>query len=432
MNTIPENAAAGRADYSPEGFQVMAKPVGPACNLACEYCYYLEKEALYPGVNDYRMPAEVLETFIREYIRAQPVPEVSFVWQGGEPTLAGVDFFQAAVALQQKYGAGKRITNCLQTNGMLLSDDWCRFFARHGFLVGLSLDGPEEVHDRYRRDRGGKPAFRPTMRALRLLRKHGVEFNILATVAGENAGRPREIYRFFKEQGVRFIQFLPVVELMPDAAARRLGMRLGVPPSPRQERTEFAVTPWTVEPEMYGRFLIDVFDEWVRHDVGSIFVMNFEWALASWMGLPPLSCVFMPRCGRCVVLEHNGDLYACDHYVYPDYRLGNILRDDLREMIESPFQTEFGAQKEASLPGFCRECTVIRGCRGECRKHRFMTTPDGEPGLNYLCAGYKEYFTYISPYMKWISQIMKSGGDASQIMDLIPLHNHTFSLPRTR
>lgn len=396
----------------------MAKPGGPACNLDCDYCYYLEKGALYPGTSDFRMPDEVLETFVRKYIHAQPIPEVPFVWQGGEPTLLGLEFFRRVVALQKRYGGGRPITNSLQTNGTLLDDECCEFLARNRFLVGLSVDGPREVHDRHRRDKGGKPSFDAAMRGLALLKKHGVEFNVLAVVAREHARRPLAVYRFLKSEGVRFVQFLPIVERMPGAEEGRLGLRLGGPPK-SGSGDDRAVTPWTVEPEEYGRFLIEIFDEWVRNDVGTVFVMNFEWALSSWMGLPPLACFFMPHCGRCLVMEHNGDLYSCDHYVYPEYRLGNILADDLGPVVESARQAAFGAAKETTLPRFCRECPVLRACRGECPKHRFATAPDGEPGLNYLCPGYKSYFAHIAPYLKWLAQVVRSGKQASEIMGMI-------------
>lgn len=420
MTIIHEVRQAPRVRYIASGHQVMAKPLGPVCNLRCEYCYYLEKEALYPEVKDYRMTDEVLESFVRQYIRAQPIPEVPFVWQGGEPTLLGLDFFRRALDLQKKYGGEKWITNALQTNGTLLTDEWCEFLAGHNFLVGLSLDGPEDLHDRHRLDRGGAPTFRSVMRGLDLLKKHSVEFNVLAVVAREHSRRALDVYRFLRGAGMQFIQFIPIVERVPCPESRRLGIRLGVPPSLREREEDTAVTPWSVEPEGYGQFLIDIFEEWVRNDVGSVFVMNFEWALSSWMNLPPHACFFMPQCGKCAVIEHNGDVYSCDHYVYPGYLIGNILRDDLGKMFSSPGQVAFGEAKENALPKLCRECPVLAACRGECCKHRFMTTPDGEPGLNYLCAGYKKYFTHISPYLKWISQLMRSGQEASKIMELIP------------
>lgn len=419
MDFIREIPPERIADASPAGFQVMAKPIGPACNLACDYCYYLEKGALYPGTSNFRMPEKVLDAFIQKYVRAQPIPEVPFVWQGGEPTLLGLGFFRRVVELQTRHGGGRPITNSLQTNGTLLDDDWCEFLARNGFLVGLSLDGPGEIHNRHRRDKGGKPSYDAAMLGLGLLKKHGVEFNALAVVAREHARHPLDVYRFLKSQGVRFMQFLPIVERMPGAIEERMGLRLGGCPSPGEGEDRRAVTPWSVEPEAYGRFLIDIFEEWVRNDVGNVFVMNFEWALSSWMGLPPLACFFMPRCGRCLVMEHNGDLFACDHYVYPAYRLGNILADDLAGVVESARQAAFGAAKETALPRYCLRCPVLRACRGECTKHRFMTTPDGEPGLNYLCGGYKEYFTRISPYLKWLSQTIRSGKKASGIMEMI-------------
>ena len=409
----------GKPQHSLPGFHIMAKPVGPACNLNCEYCFYTEKEALFPPDENYRMSAEVLETFIRKYITAQPLSEVEFVWQGGEPTLMGLGFFRKVIELQKTYGQGKRITNCLQTNGTLFNDEWCKFLARHNFLVGLSLDGPEEIHNRYRKDRAEKSTFQDVLRGLKLMQKHGVEFNALACVAKETAGQPLEVYHFFKEHGVRFIQFLPIVERTPDSCAKELGLRLGVPTTPSRQATSTAVTPWTVEPKAYGDFLIAILEEWVRHDVGQIFVMNFEWALSAWRGTLSTTCSFSPRCGRCAVIEHNGDIYACDHYVYPQYRLGNIVTDSLKEMIESPRQRVFGAEKETALPRYCRDCEVQFACRGGCPKQRFCNSPFGEPGWNYLCGGYKKFFRHIHKYMKAMAKLLEHGLPAAKIMEAV-------------
>lgn len=301
--------------HNQQGFHMLAKPTGPICNLDCNYCFYTEKEALFSGQPTYRMSDEVLETFIRKYIETQETPEVSFVWQGGEPTLMGLEFYRKAVEYQKKYAGGKRIENSLQTNGTLLDEEWCAFLRDHRFMVGLSLDGPEFIHDRYRVDRGKKPTFQKVMRALTLLQEFAVEYNVLACVTRESSQHPLEVYRFFKEQGFRFIQFIPIVERTPDSIAEVLGLRHAAPSSPKQEGEQREVTPWTVEPEAYGDFLIRIFDEWVRHDVGTVHIMNFEWALTSWLGLPATVCIFSDRCGRAVVMEHNGDLYSCDHYV---------------------------------------------------------------------------------------------------------------------
>lgn len=399
-------------------FHLMAKPTGPACNLNCTYCFYLEKEALFSDNEKYRMSDEVLKAYIREVAVLQSIPQLLYAWQGGEPTLMGLDFFRKAVNLEKQYAKGRPILNTLQTNGILLDDEWCSFLAENGFLIGLSLDGPEEIHDRYRRDRGGEPTFNRVMQAMELLKKHGVEFNILACVTRESARQPLELYQFFRREGVRFIQFTPIVERIPDEESARHGLKLGMPAA-LDARDRADVTPWTVEPEEYGTFLISIFDEWVRRDIGRIFVMNFEWALTSWMGSPQTACFFSRRCGNALIIEHNGDIYSCDHFVYPEYRLGNILSDNLGEMVKGQKQYRFGEIKEKSLPGCCLECDVLFACRGECPKHRFLKSPDGEAGLNYLCAGYKKYYRYLGPYLEAISQTIRMGYPASNVMELV-------------
>lgn len=421
-----ETSQAQLRERSPvtPGFHIMAKPIGPVCNLRCRYCFYLEKEALFPQDEDYRMSYEVLESYTRSYINSQPVPELTFAWQGGEPMLLGIDFFQRAVEAQARYAGDKRIINTIQTNGTLLTDDWCEFMARNRFLVGLSIDGPEDIHDHHRIDRAGKPTFQNVMRGLELLRKHRVEFNVLTCVTRESAKRPLDIYHFLKEHGVQYIQFIPIIERKPDSVADVLGLNLAGPPALDREDAQQAVMPWTVEPDAYGDFLIQIFDEWVRNDVGSVFIMIFEWALSSWMGTIPPACIFSPRCGRCVIIEHNGDLYSCDHYMYPSYRLGNILNDDLSRAINSPRQIAFGSAKEKTLPKYCHECKVLRACHGACPKHRFMMTPDGEPGLNYLCPSYKNFFMHIAPYLRWMARLIRSGEQASKIMELGVFSNH--------
>ena len=397
---------------------LMAKPTGPACNLDCEYCFYLEKEALFPEGERYRMSDEVLEAYIRKSAEFHSVPELLYAWQGGEPTMMGVDFFRKAIELEKKYAGGRRIANSLQTNGTLLDDEWCEFLAKNKFLVGFSLDGPKEIHDLHRHYRGGRPTFDRVMESLELMKKHGVEFNILACVTRESAKRPLDVYRFFKKQGVQFIQFIPIIERMPDDESNRIGLKLGMPAALDESDTA-NVTPWTVKPEDYGDFLIGVFDDWVRNDIGSVFVMNFEWTLNGLSGGPQHTCFFMERCGLAGIIEHNGDVYSCDHFVYPEYRLGNILTDDFGEMFDSEKQRKFGARKEESLPRYCRECELLTVCRGECPKHRFLKTPDGEPGLNYLCAGYKKYFHHTRPYMDAILQTIRMGYPAEKVMDLV-------------
>ncbi|MDQ5986991.1 MAG: Anaerobic sulfatase-maturating enzyme [Syntrophus sp. SKADARSKE-3] len=401
------------------GIHIVTKPNGPVCNLACDYCFYTEKEALFPKDETYRMPDEVLRVFIRKYILAQSAPEVEFVWQGGEPTLLGVPFFKKVLELQRPFTRQKMIRNCLQTNGTLLTDTWCRFLKEHGFLVGISLDGPQRIHDRYRRDRGGKATFGKVMKGLDLLRKYDVQYNVMACVARETAYNPLDVYDFFKKEGIEFIQFFPVVERMPDKPDRGCGLRLGMPPVLDRVETNIEPTPWSVAPETYGDFLIAVFDAWVRVDVGRVFVMNFEWMLNAWMGNASPVCVFARQCGRAIVLEHNGDVYACDHHVYPEYRLGNILDDNPLSMISKSTAAGFGTAKETSLPRQCRDCDVLGLCRGGCPKHRFLKTYEDEPGLNYLCAGYQKFFRYCKKYLRVFRQLLENNLSASLVMEAI-------------
>lgn len=400
-----------------QGLHVVAKPIGPVCNLHCEYCFYLEKQALFGPGEDYRMPEDLLAAFIRNYIEAQPTPVVAFVWQGGEPTLLGMDFFKRVVRLQKSLAGQKTITNSLQTNGTLLTEAWCAFLKKHGFMVGISVDGPEEIHDRYRRDRKGNGTFHRVMRGLKLLQKHGVDFNVLACVARETARRPLDVYRFLRGEGVEFIQFTPIVERLPDTSIRDLGLRLAGPAVLDREEGQKEVTPWSVDPERYGDFLVAVYEEWVHNDVGKTFVMNFEWALNAWIGNPSPVCVHAEQCGRSVVLEHNGDVYACDHCVYPQYRLGNIRTAPLSGMVKRSLHSGFGISKETSLPRLCRECDVLAACRGGCPKHRFMKTYLDEPGLHYLCPGYKKFYRHIRKYLKAMTQLLENGLPASLVMD---------------
>lgn len=393
----------------------MAKPAGPACNLDCGYCFYTEKEALFGG-GSRRMSEDVLEAYTIANCRQSP-EEIIFAWQGGEPTLLGIDFFRRALALQSRHANGKRITNTIQTNGTLLDDEWCTFFAENDFLVGLSLDGPDWIHDRYRVDREGNPTHARIMKALGCLKRHGVKYNVLACVGNVSSKHPDEIYAFFKEAGVQYIQFIPIVERLPDHAARDLGLKLGMPPS--GDGGSLEVTEWTAQPEAYGDFLISVFDSWVRSDVGDIFVMHFEWALSTWMGYEAPTCRFAPRCGRSFIMEYNGDIYACDHYVYPEYRLGNILSDSLAAMAGAGDQLSFGVAKEEHLPGSCRQCQWLIHCRGGCPKHRFMVAPNGDHDLNYLCPGYTKYFSHINKYMNMMKKLIEVGQPASRIMDVI-------------
>jgi uncharacterized protein len=402
-----------------EGIHVVAKPLGPLCNLNCEYCFYCEKQALFGADEEYRMTDKVVSAFVRNYITSQPTPVVEFVWQGGEPTLSGIDFFRRAIDLQKTFAHRKTIRNSLQTNGTLLTDEWCRFLKRHDFMVGISLDGPREIHDRYRHDRQGKGTFDRVMRGLRLLQKHNLEFNVLACVTRDTATRPLDVYRFFKDAGVEFIQFTPIVERIPCAYETGLGLRFAGPTSPDEEQGETGVTPWTVVPEDYGDFLIAIYEEWVRHDVGRTFVMNFEWALNAWIGNPSPVCIHAEQCGRSVVLEHNGDVYACDHCVYPQYRLGNIVTDALPDLIAKSLESGFGAMKERDLPRWCKECEVLAAYRGGCPKHRFARSYYDEPGLLYLCAGYRKFFLYIRKYLRVMATLLENGLPASHVMDAI-------------
>jgi len=401
-------------ENQPQGIHIVAKPIGPRCNLNCDYCFYLEKQALFPKGEDYVMSDEVLQAYITKYISLQPTPVVGFVWQGGEPTLLGLDFYRKVIELQLPYAGTKEITNSLQTNGILLDDEWCAFLKEKNFLVGLSLDGPKEIHDRYRKDAGGKGSFDRVMRGLKLLQKHGVEYNVMATVGRGTAYKPLEVYRFFKKQGVEFIQFAPVIERVAGAEEQELGLKLSGPSSlERKENVD--VTEWSVDPEAYGDFLIAIFDEWVRNDVGTTNVMNFEWALNSWIGNASPVCQFAQSCGKAIMMEHNGDLYACDHSMYPEFKLGNIVDDNPVTLAENSVAKGFGA-KDANLPVSCQECQVLKACWGGCPKHRFYKSYESDSARYYLCSGYRKYFLYIRKYLQGITQLLENGLPASHIM----------------
>ena len=409
----------GQTICESRGIHVVAKPNGPVCNLNCEYCFYLEKQALFGPAETYRMCDDVLSAFITNYVTSQPTPIVEFVWQGGEPTLLGIDFFKRVIELQKQFSGTKSISNSLQTNGTLLTGEWCDFLKKHNFMVGISLDGPKEVHDRYRRDRKSSGTFDRVMQGLRLLQKHQVEYNVLACVARETARHPLEVYRFFKDEGVEFIQFSPVVERLPDVRSRQHGLRLAEPPSLDKEEEQTEVTAWSVIPEEYGDFLIAIYEDWVHHDVGKVFVMNFEWALNAWIGNPSPVCIHAKTCGRSVVIEHNGDVFACDHCVYPEYRIGNIRTDKLSAMVERSLQSGFGVSKETALPKWCRECKVLAACQGGCPKHRFAMTHYNEPGLHYLCEGYNKFFLHIRKYLRAMTQLLGNDLPVSYIMDAV-------------
>ncbi|MBN2305571.1 MAG: anaerobic sulfatase maturase [Anaerolineae bacterium] len=386
---------------SPPAFHVMIKPRGAICNLDCAYCFFLTKENLYPD-SQFRMSLDLLEDYTHQYIAAQRVPEVTFAWQGGEPTLMGLDFLRAAVRSQQQYQKpGMRIHNALQTNGTLLDDEWAQFFKEHGFLIGISIDGPHCFHDAYRTDKAGRPTLDRVLAGVEFLKKHGVDYNLLACVNALNASHPVEVYRFLRDDvGARFIQFIPIVERDNDTGY--------------QEGT--TVTGRTVSGQQYGDFLIGVFDEWVRRDVGRVFVQIFDVALAAWSGHRPGLCVFEETCGTALAMEHNGDVYACDHFVEPRYKLGNMQEIPLVELAGSPPQRAFGLAKRDALPKFCRDCAVRFVCNGGCPKNRILTTPDGEPGLNYLCDGYKAFFTHINQPMQFMAAELRAQRPPANIM----------------
>jgi uncharacterized protein len=392
-------------------FHVMAKPIGPICNLDCKYCFYLEKESLYPQVEKWAMSEEVLDGYIRQYIEAQDAPVVNFAWQGGEPTLLGVEYFRRVVALEKQYANGKRITNALQTNGVLLNDEWGEFLRENQFLVGISIDGPRSLHDAYRVDKGGQPTFDRVMRGIETLKRHSVDFNTLTTLHRANADSPLEVYRFLKEIGSGYIQFIPIVERISQLVTSD-GLQLVSP----EFRDAARVAPWSVAPLQFGKFLCAIFDEWVRQDVGRYFVQLFDVSLEMWAGMEASLCVFRRTCGAALAIEHCGDLYSCDHFVYPQNRLGNIMESPLKSLVESVQQHDFGEAKESTLPRYCRECDVRFACNGECPKHRFLNTPDGEPGLNYLCAGYKMFFRHIDPYMRFMAAELAAHRPPANVM----------------
>lgn len=393
------------------GFHVMTKPTGPLCNLDCAYCFYLEKEKMYPGRSEWAMSDALLDSYIRQYIESQDTKEVGFSWQGGEPTILGVEFFERVVNLQQKYADGKRVWNTFQTNAVLLDDRWAELLGENDFLVGVSIDGPQKLHDHYRRDKGGRPTFDRVLRGIDCLKKHGVEFNTLTCVQRNNARHPLDVYRFLKEAGSGHIQFIPIVERVREAWEDE-DLTLVSPESQHSAR----VAKWSVEPLQYGQFLAAVFDEWVRNDVGEVYFQIFEVTLQAWMGMARGLCVFSETCGNAVALEHNGDLYSCDHFVYPENRLGNILEDSLASLACSEQQQQFGLNKRDALPKYCLECDVRFACNGECPKHRFIKTPDGEEGLNYLCEGYKHFFTHVDPYMRYMAKQLEQQRPATTVM----------------
>jgi uncharacterized protein len=382
-----------------DAFHLMVKPTGPICNMDCTYCFYLDKEKLYPETRSWAMPEDVLERYIRDYIDCQNTRSISFAWQGGEPTLLGVEFFRRAVVLQKKHGEGRSIENTFQTNGILLDDEWAEFFAENNFLIGLSIDGPRDIHDRYRVLKGGQPTFEKVMAGLDYLRKHRVEFNTLTCVQRENAYRPLDVYRFLKSIGSRFMQIIPIVERSNGSADSTL-----------------PVTDWSVEPLQYGKFLTAIFDEWVRGDVGKYFVQMFDVSLQMWFGQRASLCVFRETCGTALALEHNGDVYSCDHFVTPENKLGNVMEEAMAKIVNAERQRIFGEDKLAKLPKYCLACDVRFACNGECPKNRIIRTPDGEEGLNYLCEGYKHFFRHVDPYMRFMSRELEAHRPPANVM----------------
>ncbi|WP_353333232.1 anaerobic sulfatase-maturation protein [Bacteroides sedimenti] len=391
---------------------VMVKSVGSVCNLSCDYCYYLEKSKLYKETKNHVLSEELLEKFTEEYILSQTMPQVLFTWHGGEPLMRPISFYKKAVELQKKYGQGRTIDNCIQTNGTLLTDEWCKFFKENNFLVGVSIDGPQEFHDEYRKNKQGHPSFAKVMKGIELLKKHGVEYNAMAVVNDFNADYPLEFYRFFKEIDCRYIQFTPIVERISDRAD---GLSLSSPV--QKEKAELA--EFSISPEQWGNFLCTIFDEWVREDVGKFFIQIFDSTLANWVGEQPGVCSLAKNCGHAGVMEYNGDVYACDHFVFPEYKLGNLYSSTLVEMMYSDKQTKFGEAKSKTLPTQCKECEFLFACNGECPKNRFAFTADGEPGLNYLCKGYFKFFKHVAPYMDFMKKELMNQRPPSNVMEWI-------------
>ena len=400
-------------------FHLLAKPTGAVCNLDCAYCFFLSKESLYPG-SQFRMGDDVLEAYVRQMLASQAGPEVVLAWQGGEPTLMGLEFFERSIAHVEKHRKpGQRVTHTIQTNGTRLDDAWCAFFKQHKFLVGLSVDGPKALHDAYRVNKGGSGSFDQVMQGWERLRAHRVDVNVLCTVHAANAGDPRAVYHFFRDDlHAEFMQFIPIVErataeTLP-VVNRGWSRAPGGAPSLYTQAGSL-VSDRSVRADQYGRFLSDVFDEWVRQDVGRVFVQAFDVALGSWLGQHNL-CIVSPTCGNALALEHNGDLYSCDHFVEPQYRLGNILETPLAALVASQQQRKFGGDKFDSLPEYCRNCDVLFACYGECPRNRFIQTPDGQGGLNYLCAGYKQFFHHVGAAMTVMANLLRDGRPAEEVM----------------
>lgn len=402
-----------RPDDRP-AFHVMAKPTGARCNMNCAYCFFLKKANLYPG-SDFTMSDELMEMYIKQTIEAHRIPRVTIAWQGGEPTLMGVDFYRRAMAVEKKYARpGMTFENTIQTNGTLIDEEWCRFLKENNFLVGLSLDGPEKYHDMYRLDKAGKSVFKRVVKAAELMQEWGVEFNILCTVNSANSRHPLEVYHFFRdEMKTPYLQFIPIVERDNETG--------------NQEGTK--LTNRTVDPDQYGRFLNTIFDEWVRNDVGSMFIQMFDATLASWIRGYSSICIFRPTCGDGVALEHNGDVYSCDHFVEPAHLLGNITETPVGELVRSEKQLAFGRAKSEILPRYCRECEYLFACNGECPKNRVLKTPDGETGLNWLCSGLKAFFSHTARPMQIMGELLKKGHYADEVMEILAMEERSDATP---
>ena len=391
---------------------VMLKPAGAHCNLACKYCYYLEKNNLYQNSHRHLMSDDMLEQFTREYIEAQTMPQVLFTWHGGEPLMRSIDFYKKALALQKKYAHGKQIDNVIQTNGTLLTDEWCEFFAQNHWLVGISIDGPQEYHDHYRVTPAGKPSWEKVMQGISLLKKHRVEWNAMAVVNAYNAEHPLEFYHFFRDNSCQYLQFTPIVERLTEHEDGRTLASLA-------DDREIPLADASVTPQQWGNFLCTIFDDWVRHDVGKTFVEIFDCTLANWMGVLPGIRAYSKECGHAGVMEHNGDVYSCDHFVFPEYKLGNIREQSLIDMLYGEKQQAFSRLKHTSLPRQCKECDMEFACHGECPKNRFEKDKYGEPGLNYLCQGYYQYYTHVAPYMDFMKRELLAQRPPANIMNVL-------------
>jgi uncharacterized protein len=423
QSVIEALAAVGVS--APPAFHLLAKPTGAVCNLDCSYCFFLSKEMLYPG-SRFRMADELLEAYVRQLIEAHArVPEVAVAWQGGEPTLMGVEFFRRSVELANRYlSPGQRATYTIQTNGTLVDEEWAAFFKENDVLVGISIDGPQALHDAYRVNKGGKGSFAEVMRGLGHLRAAGVDWNVLTTVHAANGDHGGEIYRFLRDEcGAAYIQFIPIIERTTAAAGNGNTPKTSWRDRPLYLQEGSQVTSRSVTAEQYGRFLIDVFEEWVRRDVGEVYVQMFDVALANWVGEPPGLCVHSETCGLALALEHTGDVYSCDHFVEPRYRLGNIKEHHLLKLVSSQQQVQFGLDKRDTLPPYCLDCDVRFACHGGCPKDRFIETPAGDPGLNYLCAGFKSFFHHVDEPMKTMSRLLQLGRAPAEIVQLYALED---------